>query len=146
MKISSPSFLNNEPIPDAYTCKGANISPRIEFHEVPRDTKSLAFVVDDPDAPDGTFLHWMIWNIDPLSSSIPEGGIPYGAIEGENDFGFNKYQGPCPPPGTVHHYRFRLFALDAMLELSSEASEHDLGREIEKHLIEKAEYVGTYKR
>lgn len=144
MKITSPAFNHNENIPSKYTCDGENISPPLKFSEVPKDTKILALIMDDPDAPVGTFVHWIIWNTPATTTEIKEGeGISYP--QGSNDFGKQRYGGPCPPSGT-HRYFFKLYALDTELNLQPGATKQDLLEAMEGHIIEKAELIGKYSR
>lgn len=148
MLITSPSFENNAPIPRKFTCDGGDINPELQIHNVPPGTKSLALIMDDPDAPvSGGFVHWVTWNIDPAVPYIKEESMPPGAMEGANGAGRIGYMGPCPPPGHgTHHYRFRLCALDSPLELPETTKASDLQAEIDKHLLETAELVGLYSR
>ena len=148
MIITSPSFENNAPIPKKFSCEGGDINPELQIQNIPAGTKSLALILHDPDAPlPGGFTHWVVWNIDPMTMLIKEESIPPSSVEGMNGAGKVGYMGPCPPPGHgVHHYQFRLYALDDMLELSSTTKAADLEAEIEQHLIEAAELVGLYER
>lgn len=145
MKIESEAFSNNQFIPKKYTCDGEDINPPLKISEVPQGTKSLVLIVDDPDAPMGTWVHWTVWNIPPDISDIPENTVPQGAIEGMTDFGRPGYGGPCPPSG-VHRYFFKLYALDTTLELDSSATKRDLEKAMEGHILEKAELIGLYQR
>jgi len=145
MKIESPAFENNQPIPSKYTCDGEDINPPLKISDVPENAKSLVLIVDDPDAPFGAFTHWIVWNIDPKTSFIEENSVPDGAIVGVNDFGKNSYGGPCPPSGT-HHYHFKLYALDSTLNLDKNSKKKDLEKAMENHILEKAEIIGIYKR
>lgn len=145
MRITSIAFENNQPIPKKYTCDGTNVNPPLTFHNVPGEAKSLVLIVDDPDAPRGTFTHWTVWNIDPAITVIAENSVPDGAVQGITDFGQPGYGGPCPPSGT-HRYFFKLYALDIDLVLDSSASVFTLARAMEGHIIEKAELVGLYGR
>ena len=111
MKITSPAFSDNGAIPAKYGCKGADTSPPLAFSGIPADAKSLTLIVDDPDAPGGTFRHWSVTNIPPGTTSVAEGQPPAGGSEGQNGFGKKGWGGPCPPSGT-HHYVFTLSALD----------------------------------
>ncbi len=144
MKIESPSFKNNETIPRHYTCEGEDLIPPLEFSDLPTNTKSLAIIVDDPDAPMGTFVHWVAWNFKPNISSIEEGTI--GPMEGRNDFGQYSYRGPCPPPGKPHRYFFKLYALDTVIELPEGAAKEELLRAMEGHIIDQAELIGIFER
>jgi hypothetical protein len=145
MRISSPAFEGMNRIPAKYTCDVENVSPPLEIFDVPQNAKNLVFILDDPDAPNGTFTHWIMWNIDPLSLVIPENGIPQGAQEGFNDANKKGYTGPCPPTGT-HRYRFKLFALNKKLDLLPTAKRSDLDEELKDGIIDSAELVGTYSR
>jgi Raf kinase inhibitor-like YbhB/YbcL family protein len=145
MIISSPAFKNNEYIPAKYTCDGEGISPPLEIGNVPQIAQSLVFFVDDPDAPSGNFVHWILWNIDPKTTLIKEGTLPEGAIEGQNSAGRNDYIPPCPPAG-VHHYTFRLYVLDRKLEVSAGTTLNDLRKEMRGYIFGSAELVGLYRR
>ncbi len=147
MIITSPSFDDGKFIPKKFTCAGGDINPELQVQNVPAGAESLALIVDDPDASGGgVFVHWLVWNIDPRTMLIKEESIPPQATEGKNDGGRTGYMGPCPPPGQTHHYRFRLYALDAMLELSEDdTTAEDLLENIQKHQLEEAELVGLYK-
>jgi Raf kinase inhibitor-like YbhB/YbcL family protein len=147
MELKSLSFSDGGQIPSRFSCDGGNLSPHLKISGAPDSAESLALVVDDPDATrGGTFTHWIIWNIPANTSDMLEGQYPSGAIQGKNDFGNNNYGGPCPPSGATHRYRFKLYALDARLSLTSDSTVADLGPEIDKHVIEKAELMGTYTR
>lgn len=148
MFITSPDFESDEPIAKVFTCDGENKNPSLEILDVPDEAQSLALILDDPDAPSGTFLHWMIWNIPPTTALIPEVfQAEPPVVEGKNGRGKPGYTGPCPPPETgLHHYHFKLYALKEKLNLSPDASKEDLEREIEAHQLANAELVGTYTR
>lgn len=145
MKISSPAFQNNEIIPRRYTCDGENISPPLAFEEIPEGTQSLLLIVDDPDAPRGTFLHWLVFNISPQTKFIEENSLPNGARLGKNDFGRLTYGGPCPPYG-VHRYYFKLFALDTTLNLPEGASFQEVWGVARDHILSENYLIGLYKR
>ena len=145
MKISSAAFENNSFIPSKYTCEGQGINPPLEFREVPEGTKSLVLIVDDPDAPMKTWVHWTIWNIDAKTTQVLQNSCPKGAVEGITSFGRTGYGGPCPTSGT-HRYFFKLFALDKMLDLSPNSYARDIEGTIEGHIIRKAELIGLYKK
>lgn len=146
MKIASPVFENNGNIPEKYTCDGEEINPPLEFSDVPENTKSLALIVDDPDAPiPGGFVHWIVFNISPDTANIEENSIPKDATEGMTSEGKTGYVGPCPPSG-VHHYQFKLYALDEMLDLSSSAKREDVEKATEGHILNQAMIVGLYQR
>ncbi len=145
MTITSPAFAHNAFMPAKYTCDGENVSPSLSFSDIPKDTKSLALIVDDPDAQSKTWVHWTVFNINPGTTTFPEGFIPDGNIQGMTDFGKPGYGGPCPPHGT-HHYFFKLYALDINLTLGRSATKSDIEEAIKGHVLEKAELVGLYKR
>lgn len=145
MEITSQTFFHNEKIPPKYTCDGANLSPPLKFSNVPQDAKSLVLICDDPDAPMGDWIHWLIWNIDPQTVEIAENSCPKDAIQGTTSFGNTSYGGPCPPSGT-HRYFFKLYALDTTLELPSSTQKADLETAMENHTIAKTELIGLYQR
>jgi hypothetical protein len=145
MKLTSSAFENNGIIPQKYACDGENINPPLKISEVPEGVKSLALIVDDPDAPMGTWVHWLVWNIDPSISTIEENSVPTGTIKGLNDFKKNSYGGPCPPSGT-HHYHFKLYALDKMIDLNDSSAKKELEKAMEDHILDWAELVGLYQR
>ncbi len=145
MNISSPAFENNGTIPQKHTCDGSDISPPLKIATVPGAAKSMALIVDDPDAPAGIWVHWLVWNIDPGISEIMENSIPPGAVQGLNDFRKKDYGGPCPPSGT-HRYFFKLYALDKMLDLKAGASKADLEKKMDGHIVGQAELIGLYSR
>jgi Raf kinase inhibitor-like YbhB/YbcL family protein len=146
MTISSTFFANNGVIPKKYTCDGENMNPELLIRNVPAEAKSLVLILDDPDAPFGTFTHWLVWNIDPKLERIPENATNIG-VEGLTSFNKTGYGGPCPPHGKPHRYRFKLYALDAMLEVPPTAvSKTQIEMEIDKHVLEMAELVGRYER
>jgi Raf kinase inhibitor-like YbhB/YbcL family protein len=143
--LESSAFENAQAIPDRHTCEGEDISPPLRWTNVPDGTRSLTLVVDDPDAPNGVFTHWLAWGLDPAAGGLGEGGP--APSEGRNDFGTTGYRGPCPPPGHGRHrYLFRLYALDTPLELAADAAKAELEQAIEGHVLTSAELVGTYER
>lgn len=142
-EISSPDFNKNDRIPKRFTCHGANNSPIIEISGVPKSTESLALVMDDPDAPKGNWLHWMVWNIPPETKSISSREIPVGATQGVNDFKEFGYGGPCPP-SAIHQYRFFMYALDKKTHLDKMASRVELEMAMEGHIIASCELNGYY--
>ncbi len=144
MKIESEAFANNGNIPKTYTCDGVNINPPLLISNVPEKAKSLAIIVDDPDAPNGTWNHFIIWNIDPKIQKIEEGKLKAGTIGG-NSRGHLGYDGPCPPDGE-HHYVFKLYALDKILDLPSGANKKELILSMDGHILEEAELIGKYNR
>ena len=145
LKISSEAFGNNTYIPQKYTCDGKNISPPLLIENTPAKTESLALIVDDPDAPGGMWVHWVLWNIPADTRGIKENSIPQKAEQGLNDFRKHNYGGPCPPGGT-HRYFFKLYALDIVLKLNSNSTKADLEGAMQGHIIEQANLVGLYKR
>jgi Raf kinase inhibitor-like YbhB/YbcL family protein len=150
MEIRTDAFTPGGPIPAKYTCSGANVSPALAISGVPQPAKALALIVDDPDAPSGTFVHWVVYNLPPQTTHIDEdvakgNTMPGGGMQGRNDFGGDGYGGPCPPPGKPHHYRFRLFALNGPLQPPS-ASGPEVERAMQGHILASAVVVGTFQR
>jgi len=143
--ISSPVFENNAYVPDTYTCKGRNISPPLLIGNAPSGAKSLALIVDDPDAPSGVFVHWVMWNITPGTKEISENSAPHGAQQGINDFKKRGYIGPCPPFGT-HRYFFKIYALDTLLSIQSGSTKKDLEKAMKGHILDHATLTGIFKR
>lgn len=144
MHLESSAFKDHQPIPKKYTCEGDNKSPPLNIRDIPTGTISLALIVDDPDAPMGTFDHWIVWNLTPKMTVLNEASpVPK---QGKNHFGHNKYGGPCPPPGKPHRYFFKLYALDTMLSLPEGSSKEDVEEAMEGHILGRTELVGTYKR
>ncbi len=146
--LTSTAFKEGEMIPKKYTCDGPDISPPLEWHEVPAGAKSLALIVEDPDAPMGIWVHWVIFNIPPGTSGLPEHvstdkTLADGAIQGRNDFRKIGYGGPCPPGGT-HRYFFILYALDTTLRLSPGSTKAEMVRAMEGHIVGKAQLMGRY--
>ena len=142
LMVSSPAFKANESIPVKYTCEGSSINPPLEIGNLPKEAKSLVLIMDDPDAPKGTFDHWIMWNI-PVQAKIDENSVP--GKEGKNGVNQNKYIGPCPPSG-VHHYHFRVYAMDGMLELPIETDKKALIKAMEGHTIAAGELIGLYEK
>ncbi len=145
LTITSPAFNSNGSIPRQYTCDGKDVSPPLVIGNVPGGTRSLALIVDDPDAPAGTWVHWVLWNIDPAVKEIRENSSPPGALQGKNDFGKNSYGGPCPPSGT-HRYFFKVYALDTMLSIDRNSTKQDLEKAMKGHILAEGKIVGLYKR
>lgn len=142
MKLSSPAFEDQAPLPAKFTCKGANVSPPLRFDGIPEKAKSLALIVDDQDAPSGTFVHWLVWNIAPDHSHMAErSGLGF---RGRNDFGALGYRGPCPPPGKAHRYIFHLYALDKVLKLPDGITRPKLDEQMKGHILESAELTAFY--
>lgn len=146
MKISSPSFENGGNIPPKYSCDQEGINLPLIFSDVPDGTKSLALIMDDPDAPvSGGFVHWVAFNMDPAIPQIGENMKPESGIEGTGSSGKNGYVPPCPPSG-IHHYHFKLYALDSLLDLNSSAGRSEVEKAMEGHVIGQAEIIGLYER
>lgn len=145
MELKSLAFKNNDNIPKKYTCDGENINPPLEISNIPEGAKSLALICDDPDAPGGDWVHWLVWNIDPSVAFIGENELPRGVMQGKTDFGTSKYGGPCPPSGT-HRYQFKLYALDTILNLPQESVKSELESAMNNHFIERCTLIGLYKR
>jgi Raf kinase inhibitor-like YbhB/YbcL family protein len=149
--LRSKAFDNGREIPRMYTCDGKNVSPSLEWSGEPQGTQNFALTCDDPDAPGGTFTHWIVYNIPATVHRLPEGVASQGEVssgirQGKNDFGKLGYGGPCPPPGSPHHYHFRLYALDAPVTLPSGAARADLENALPSHRLANGEWVGTYQR
>ncbi len=150
MEIKTAAFAPGATIPDKYTCSGENVSPPLAISGVPPPAKSLALIVDDPDAPAGTFVHWAVYNLPPQTTQIDAGvkpgtAMPGGGVQGRNDFGRDGYGGPCPPPGSPHHYRFRVFALNVRIS-PQPATGPAVEQAMEDHVMASAETVGTFGR
>jgi Raf kinase inhibitor-like YbhB/YbcL family protein len=145
LSISSAAFSHNGMIPPKYTCDGVNVNPPLSIENVPEKTASLALIVDDPDAPAGTWVHWVVWNIAAGAGQIPENSVPQGAIQGTTDFRNQKYGGPCPPSGT-HRYFFKLYALDASLPLKTGATKAQVEQAMKGHILSQGELIGLYRR
>jgi Raf kinase inhibitor-like YbhB/YbcL family protein len=146
--LTSSAFKEGEMIPQKYTCDGSNISPPLKWDSIPAQAKSLALIADDPDAPMGTWVHWVIFNIPPGLSGLPENippkdSLPNGSLQGKNDFRNVGYGGPCPPGGT-HRYFFKLYALDIMLELKPGCAKADLLEAIQGHIVAEGQLMGKY--
>jgi hypothetical protein len=145
--LTSPAFANGGEIPDGFTCTGAGASPTLKWKNVPRKTTQLALIVQDPDAPGGTFVHWVIWGIDPKAGQLVEDTVPATAIQGLNSLGKPGYLGPCPPPGSSpHHYQFTLYALSQGPLLEASGTAAALRTAIKGHVLAKARLVGTFAR
>jgi len=145
MKIESDAFVNNGKIPVGYTCYGEGMQIPLKISDVPEEAKSLALIVDDPDAPSGDFVHWVVWNINPQILFMKSGNVPNGAIEGYTSLGKPGWVAPCPPSG-IHHYNFKLYALDTFLSIDKSSTKQDLVRAINGHIIDNAVLVGLYGR
>jgi hypothetical protein len=146
MKISSPDFTGGGNIPARFTCEGENVNPALRISGVPAGAKSLVLIVDDPDAPTGTWTHWMVWGMKADVTEIAANSVPAGGAQGTNDFHKKGYGGPCPPAGAPHRYVFQLFALDTALELPAGANRKALDRAMQGHVIASANCTGKYAR
>lgn len=144
MKLTSPAFADQQPIPSKYTCDGTDTIPPLSFEGVPPGAASLALVMDDPDAPVGTWDHWVLWNIPPGTAGVAEGRAPEG-VAGKNSWGRTSWGGPCPPD-REHRYFFRLYALDVKLGLGAGADKKALLEAIQGHVLAEAQLVGRYDR
>src|SRR6185503_10032069 len=142
LKLISTVFSHNGHIPPLYTCEGKNINPPLKVENIPDGTKTLALIVEDPDAPRGVFTHWIMWNISP-NEAIAENSNP--GISGTNSFGKTGYGGPCPPSGE-HRYFFRAFVLDIELDLSTSSKKEDLLDAMKGHILGSAELMGVYQK
>ena len=150
MRLASPVFSHGGDIPSKYTCDGDDVSPPIEWSDVPSDAKTLALICDDPDAPKKDFSHWVMFNIPAQAGALPEHvaakqELPDGSRQGKNDFGKVGYGGPCPPSGT-HRYRFSLYAVDTELGLPAASSKKDVEAALQGHVLETATLTGAYTR
>lgn len=146
MKLTSTAFENQKEIPEKYSCQGENTNPPLTISGVPETSKSLALIIDDPDAPSGTWSHWTLWNIPPTTTEIPESWvIPDSIIEGMTSFGEQTYDGPCPPNGS-HRYFFKIFALDQELELDKATTAEELEQAMKGHVLDSATLMGTYQK
>lgn len=141
MRLTSV-FEHNSKIPEKYTCDGQNINPPLKIEGISKGTKTLALIIDDPDAPAGTFVHWLVWDIKP-NSTLKENSSP--GVQGKNGFNKNSYSGPCPPSGT-HRYFFKIYALDTELILNEDSRKPDLEKAMKGHILAKAELIGLYSR
>jgi hypothetical protein len=151
LELKTTAFRTSGNIPRQFTCEGANASPALTWSDPPAGTKSFALIVDDPDAPMGTFVHWVVYNLPPATHQLPE-GVPAGGdlrgggMQGMNDFPKTGYGGPCPPPGKPHRYFFRLYALDSLLTLKAGARRAEVDRAMKGHVLAQAELMGTFGR
>ena len=143
MKLSSVAFQHQKSIPSKYTCDDSDVSPPLQISGVPPNAKSLALVMDDPDAPMGTWDHLVMWNLSP-DTEIKEGTLPKGTV-GKNSWGKTNYGGPCPPSGT-HRYFFKLYALDTVLNLPAGSTKKQLKAAMKGHILAEAVLMGTYQR
>jgi Raf kinase inhibitor-like YbhB/YbcL family protein len=151
ISVTSEAFEHEEEIPRRYTCDGENLSPPLSWGPLPGNTKSVALIVDDPDAPAGVFTHWVLFNMPPDVSELPEGlpgreKLENGALQGQNGFGKTGYGGPCPPKGSPHHYYFTVYALDSVVNLQAGASKKGLLDAMSGHVLGRGQLVGVYER
>ncbi len=149
--LQSPAFKDGGDIPKQYSCEGADVSPALAWSEPPQNTQSFALIADDPDAPVGTWVHWVVWDIPPTTHQLPENvaraaAIPGGGHQGTNDFRKTGYGGPCPPPGKPHRYFFKLYALDSKLDVKAGATKKDLEQAMKGHVLAQAQLMGRFQR
>jgi hypothetical protein len=151
LELRSPDFTSGGNIPRQFTCEGEDISPSLAWDAPPASTQSFSLIADDPDAPVGTWVHWVIFNLPANLRNLPQNfpkseQFADGSIQGRNDFGKIGYGGPCPPPGKPHRYFFKLYALDAKLNLKAGTVKKDLERAMQGHILAQGEYMGRYSR
>lgn len=149
MDVASSAFRPGEAIPVMHTCDGADVPPPLSWSGAPESARAFAVVVDDPDAPGGTWVHWLVWNIPPGAGEVAaaaSGGFAGDAAEGKNSWGSQGYRGPCPPSGKQHRYSFRVYALDGALDLAPGASMDEFEHAAQPHLVAAGEVTGTYRR
>ena len=149
--ISSSSFSQGGEIPRKFTCDGADVSPELTWTTPPAGTQSFALIADDPDAPAGTWTHWVLYDLPPQITVVPEGmskvdEVPSGGRQGRNDFRKIGYGGPCPPPGKPHRYFFKIYAVDRMLNLKPGSSKQEVEQAMQNHILGQAELMGKYQR
>lgn len=145
--LKSTAFKDGGPIPKKHSCEGDDVNPFLEIRNAPEGVQSFALVVDDPDATGGVWDHWLVWNIEPKTQYIAEDTIPSGAVQGRNGIGKAKWSGPCPPSGDApHRYQFRLYALNALLELAAGSTKAELETAMEGHVLATATLMGQYFR
>jgi len=151
LQISSTAFSAGETMPKKFTCDGPDVSPKLAWTEPPAKTQSFALIMDDPDAPVGIWVHWVLYDLPANARELPEGvtrqeQLPNGARQGRNDFGKIGYGGPCPPPGKPHRYFFKLYALDGKLDVKAGATKAEVERAMKGHILAQAELIGKYDR
>jgi len=151
MQVTSTVFTNGGIIPKKYTCDGDDVSPSLSWSGIPEGTKSIALICDDPDAPAGTWVHWVLYGLSPDSTGLPEdvptqNVLDNGAKQGRNDFREIGYGGPCPPKGPAHRYFFKIYALDCEIDLDAGATKKELLRAMEGHIIAEGQLMGKYQR
>jgi Raf kinase inhibitor-like YbhB/YbcL family protein len=151
MQLTSSAFADGDKIPKQYTGDGKDASPPLKWSGAPSGTKSLALICDDPDAPRGTWVHWVLYNLPPEITELPEGmldpkAVLGSALQGTNDFRKTGYGGPAPPPGKPHRYFFKIYALDTVLDLKAGASKKELESVMRGHILGQGQLMGTYGR
>ena len=151
IEVTSTAFTEGSAIPVRHTCDGEDVSPPLSWSGVPQETRSLALISDDPDAPGGTWVHWVYYAIPADANGLPEGiadteALPDGAMQGRNDFKRTGYGGPCPPKGSPHRYMFKLYALDVPLDLAPGATKSELLGAMDGHILAQGQLMGTYQR
>jgi hypothetical protein len=151
MKLISTAFQPGGDIPTKYTCSGVDVSPALSWTDPPADTKSFALIADDPDAPAGTWVHWVVHDLPPSARQLPEDvsktdSVSGGGVQGQNDFRKIGYGGPCPPPGNPHRYYFKLYALDSKLNLKPGATKKAVEQAMQGHVLAQAELMGRFRR
>jgi hypothetical protein len=145
VKLSSTVFSDGEMIPKKYSCDADNISPPLEWSDIPDGTKSLALIVDDPDAPAGNWVHWILYNISADQDNLVEGVAGIGE-QGKNTSGKISYSGPCPPKGPAHRYFFKIYAIEIVLDLEPGATKNELERAMQGHILAQGQLMGKYQR
>ena len=151
MKLESSAFSSAQPVPQKHTCDGSDVSPALSWSDVPQGTKSFALIADDPDAPVGTWVHWVLYDLPPNTTELPEDVAKTQFIAGNAKQGLNSwprlgYGGPCPPPGKPHRYFFKLYALDTMLDLKPGATKKDVEAAMKGLILAEGQLMGTYQR
>ena len=149
ISISAEGIKEGESIPDEYTCEGKDVSPSLSWKGIPAGTKSIALIMDDPDCPGGTFVHWVLYNMPAETQRLPKAmplNFTDGSMQGATDFGRPGYGGPCPPPGKPHRYYFKIYALDTKLNLPPGASKNQVESAMKEHILAKGELMGKYQR
>lgn len=151
MELKAAAFKPGADIPEKFTCDGSNLSPALSWSAPPDGTQSFTLIMDDPDAPGGTWVHWVLYDLPGTERGLPEGvapegTLPSGARQGRNSFGKTGYGGPCPPPGPAHRYYIKLYALDTPLHLKAAVTRTHIDRSIDGHVLAVAELMGRYRR
>jgi Raf kinase inhibitor-like protein, YbhB/YbcL family len=144
LTVTSPAFQPNQAIPEKYGCDHQDINPPLNIEGIPEGTQSLALILDDPDAPSGTFDHWIIWNIPASQNKIAEDTAP--GVEGLNGMEEQGYTGPCPPPGKPHHYNFRVYAVDTLLQIDTNSNKKALEKALKGHVLAEGRLIGLFSR